>query len=163
MQLIKWKTVTRKRIRGISHTDPEYVRGYDLDTADFSRLVDTFNERDLTGPEERQLMDYALTMVAIILENPKISYSNGEFDGLTDQIFFDVWRSFKYIRTGTNPYSYAYRAGFGGAMTYFGKKIRAREKEAAIQDHIFDVMEEFYSETNAGKTDCAVYGDELEP
>lgn len=163
MELIKWKQVDRKRRRGISYQDPEYIRGYDIDTQDFGSLVDRFNRGPLTGPEEKRLYDYALTIVAIVLENPKVSFKKGEFDGLTDQMFFDVWRSFKYIKPGSNPFNYTYRAGFTAVQTYFSRKIKERLKEAVIQEHIFDVMEEFYSETNAGKTDCAVYGDELEP
>ena len=155
MQLIKWTPVGRKRNKTIRSTDPEYIRGYDVDIVDFSELVDKYNENNLTSTEENRLLDHVLTMIQIVTENPDINPRPGELDELTDVMFMDCWNALHYIKPKTNPYPYIYRAGFTGACTrYFKKKITERLKAEAIEKHCREVFDLYNDSVIDHKVRC---------
>lgn len=70
MRLPRWNTVNRTRKHNISYKDPEYVKYYDLDSADFEYLVSKLqrNER-LTRDENDRYGIYILTICLIVQEN----------------------------------------------------------------------------------------------
>lgn len=157
MKLLNWVKVNRKRRNDLSHTDKEYVRGYDIDMPDFTLLVSKYNAEDITRIEENQLMDYILTMLNIVLENPRINPKQDELDSLSDQMFIDMWGAMKYIRNGTKPYSYIYRSGYTAACRYYKKIISDRAKKQAIEEHVNEVFMEYMDEVD----DHKVYTSEM--
>ena len=84
MELLHWTQVDRKRSNSIRHDDPSFVRGYDLDMDDFTVLVAKYNAEQLSRPEENRLLDYVMTMLNIVLENPKINPTPEEIPGRRD-------------------------------------------------------------------------------
>ena len=80
------------------------------------------------------------------------AHSLDELEDLADQIFYDMWRSLKYIKPSTKPYSYVYLAGMTSVSTFYSKKIRERQKVKAIEEHITDVYREYMAETADPKT-----------
>lgn len=152
MQTLKWKAVKRKRSNNIKHDDPEYVRGYDLDMDDFTVLVGKYNENTLTRMEENRLADYMLTMINIVLENPKINPKGAEeLDALTDDMFLAGWGALKYIKDGRKPYSYVYRSLYTGACRYYKKVISDRKKQEALDQMIEEAMAEYHEAVGDGK------------
>ena len=155
MQLIKWTPVGRKRNKTIRYTDPEYIRGYDIDIVDFSELVDKYNENKLTSTEENRLLDHVLTMIQIVTENPDINPRPGELDELTDVMFMDAWGALRYIKPKKNPYSYIYRSAYTGACTrYYKKKITERTKSEAIERHCREVFDQYNDSISDHKVRC---------
>ena len=151
MELLKWRAVGRKRRNDLPFADPAYVRGYDLDMADFTLLVDRYNAGPLSRPDESRLFDHVMTMLNIVLENPKINPLPGEMDGLSDRMFLDMWNALHYIRSGTRPYSYVYRAGYTAACNFFKQQIREREKEEAIEKHLAECFAAWQDECSTHK------------
>lgn len=152
MELIKWRTVNRKRKKDIRYSDAEYVRGYDLDVVDFSNLAYKFNTGTLLPAEERRLTDHVLTMISIVTSNPKITYFDGEFDALTDAMFIDCWAALKNLKEGVSPYSYMYRVGYMAAWHHFKKTMKSKEKAEAIEKHLRECVEEWAAESRNPKT-----------
>lgn len=153
MELLKWRPIDRKRNKNIRYTDADYVTGYDLDMDDFSLLVGKFNAGSLSYPEECRLTVHVRTMLNIVLENPKIQPRPDEIDPLTDAMFMAMWGSLKYIKEGKKPYSYMYQAGRNAAHRWYKNLIRARAKEAAIEQHLHEVYDEWVEENSDGKVD----------
>ena len=143
MELIHWKNPGRKRNRNLSYTDPEYIRGYDLDGADFALLVDKFNAGALTRPEENRLLDHVLTVMRIVSENPEINPKGDELSELVDFAFPDAWGSLRYIKDGKSPYSYVYRTTFNAYKRFYTRRQLARQKTEAIAGHIEECMREY--------------------
>lgn len=143
MELLNWTAVNRKRSNGIPYWREDYVLGYDLDMEDFAALTKTFNERALTHSEESRLHNHVLTMLNIVLENPKLTYTKQEVPELADAMYMDGWGALRYIKDGRRPYSYVYRSMFTAACRYFKRKIASRAREEAIAEHINEVYEEF--------------------
>ena len=143
MQTLKWTETSRKRNNSLSHDHPDYVPGYDLDMADFTELTATYNERALSRQEEDRLHLYVMTLMNIVLENPKLNPRHDEIDQLTDAMYIDGWGSLRYIRDGKKPYSYVYRSMFTAACRFFKRKIKEREKEEAIRNHCVEAYDEW--------------------
>ena len=120
MELLNWTAVNRKRSNGIPYWREDYVLGYDLDMEDFAALTKTFNERALTHPEESRLHNHVLTMLNIVLENPKLTYTKQEVPELADAMYMDGWGALRYIKDGRRPYSYVYRSMFTAACRFSG-------------------------------------------
>ena len=152
MKPLKWEPIDRKRRKDIAYTDKSFVRAYDIDMADFSSLVDKFNKTELEHAEQDRLQLWVMTMMNIVLENPKVNPGRDELEDLADQIFYDMWRSLKYIKPNTKPYSYVYLAGITAVSTFYSKKIRERQKVKAIEEHIDEVYREYMAETADPKT-----------
>lgn len=138
MELIHWRTVTRKRSKKIPYTSPEFVHGYDIDSADFTALVTQYNANQLDHREEERLYDYVRTVMQIVLENPKKfnPRSAEEKDALTDAMFVAMWGAMKYVKDGKDPYSYVYRCGYTAGCTFYRKLYAERAKEQAIAEHL---------------------------
>lgn len=152
METLKWRPVSRKRSNDISHDDPSYVRGYDLDMKDFTELVGKYNARTLTYLEECRLGDYVLTMMNMVLENPKIRpKGNEEMDGITDAMFVDGWNSLHYIKEGRKPYSYVYRSMYTAACRFYKKRISDRKKQEALDEYVEDTYAEYRESVGDGK------------
>lgn len=152
MELIHWEKVDRKRSHEIPYDNKDFVRGYDLDMADFALLVEMFNQRQLSVDEESRLYSYVMTMLNIIFENPKINPRNtAEKKDCADSMFLDCWNALKYIKGSYSPYSYIYRAGYTAACRYFKKKIADRKKNEAIEEHLRECSEEYKNDVSDGR------------
>lgn len=155
MQTLKWTETSRKRDNSLSHDHPDYVPGYDLDMADFTELTATYNERALSRQEEDRLHLYVMTLMNIVLENPKLNPRREELDQLTDAMYIDGWGSLRYIHDGKKPYSYVYRSMFTAACRFFKRKIKEREKEEAIRTHCAEAYDEWLDEVGDHKVRVA--------
>lgn len=153
MELLIWRTVTRKRSKKIPYTSDEFVQGYDIDSADFTALVEKYNAETLDRKEEARLYDYIRTIVQIVLENPKKfnPKSAEEKDSLTDAMFVAMWGGMKYVKPGKDPYSYVYRCGYTSGCAYYKKLYKQREKEQAIADHLDECYLEWEAENKDPK------------
>lgn len=154
MELLRWSKVDRKRRNDISYDDPEYVLGFDLDMDDLTKLVTTYNKCQLSRPEEDRLLNHVKTIISIVLFNPKINPSTSEFDELTDSMFLDIWNALHYIKENAKPYSYLYRAGYTCACRYFKTKIQKRQREEAINQHIWEQFEQYIDSVSDHKVRC---------
>ena len=154
MELLRWSPVDRKRRNDISYDDPEYVLGFDLDMDDLTKLVTTYNKCQLSRPEEDRLLNHVKTIISIVLFNPKINPSTSEFDELTDAMFLDIWNALHYIKENTKPYSYLYRAGYTCACRYFKTKIQKRQREDAINQHIYEQFQQYIDSVSDHKVRC---------
>lgn len=152
MEILAWKAVNRKRSNKLQHTDPSYVKGYDLDMTDFTWLVNQFNSRTLSHQEETRLHLYVMTMLNIVLENPKLNPSKDEMDGITDAMYMDGWGSLRYIKDGRKPYSYVYRSMYTAGCRFYRRKIKERAKEDAIQSWIDDTYNEWLDSVRSHRT-----------
>lgn len=152
MKLLHWEKVDRKRSREIPYTNENFVLGYDLDMTDFTSLVEMFNKQQLPSDEESRLYSYIMTMLNIVFENPKVNPRNtDEKEDCADSMFVDCWNALRYIKTGTSPYSYIYRAGYTAACRYFKKKIADRKKNEAIKEHLRECSEEYKNDVSDGR------------
>ena len=154
MELLRWSKVDRKRRNDLSYDDPEYVLGFDLDMDDLTKLVTTYNKCQLSRPEEDRLLNHVKTIISIVLFNPKINPSTSEFDELTDAMFLDCWNALHYIKENAKPYSYLYRAGYTCACRYFKTKIQKRQREEAINEHIWEQFELYKDSVTDHKVRC---------
>lgn len=152
MELLKWKPVKRKRTNKLKYNDPEYIRGYDIDMEDFTTLVVKYNDRTLNYIEECRLGDYVMTMMNIVLENPKINpRTNEELGLITDDMFMSGWGSLHYIKDGKKPYSYVYRCMYTAACKYYTNIIKERNKKEAIDEWLNDAYIEYRESIRSGK------------
>lgn len=152
MELLYWNPIKRKRSRELPYTSPEFVRGYDLDVADFTELIAKYNRKQLLPSEELRLFDHIRTVMNIVFENPKVNPRNpAEKEECADFMFPDAWGSMKYIKAGTSPYSYIYRSCFTAACRFFKKKISERNKANAIEEHLEECEREYRSEAGDGR------------
>lgn len=149
MELLYWNPVNRKRSKDIPCTSPDYVKGYDIDVPDLTALVAKFNRQQLLPSEELRLYDHVRTLINIIFENPKINPRNSqEKEECADFMFVDCWSAMRYIKSGANPFSYIYRAGYTAACRYFKSRITARNKNEAISKHLKECIEDYRSEVS---------------
>lgn len=152
MQLITWNEVNRKRRTDLPFSSPDYVRGYDLDMADFTALVGKFNSNTLDRAEENRLGDHVLTMIRIVLENPKVSPVSGdEQDVITDAMFDAGWGSLKYIKPGHRPYSYIYRSMFMASWGRYKKLLSEKRHAKRIDEHLQACLEDYKAEWSCGR------------
>lgn len=155
MELLYWASVDRKRNKHAKWNSPDYVLGYDLDVDDLAALITKHNAETIRYEETNRLMQHVLTMMNIVFEHRDINPSSkAEKEALADAMFVDMWGAFKHITPERNPYSYLYRCGFTAAKRYYTKLYKTREKEAAIQQHLDDVYEEYMAENSTGKVPC---------
>ena len=156
MNLLSWKTVDRRREKNIRYTDSQFVWGYDLDLEDLSELIGRFNEQTISSVEENRLYKYTMTMMNIVLENPKVHpRSMEETDSLTDHMFMKVWGALRYIKRGANPYSYLYRSGITAVSEFYKKRYKDREREEVLNEHLERCYDEYMSEFADHKTPIA--------
>lgn len=156
MEIIHWDPISRKRNKSARYTDEDFVNGYDLDMEDFSSLTTKYNAGELLREEEQRLHLYVMTLMKIVLENPKIMPRNtDELDKVTDAMFVAMWGSLRYIKDGRSPYSYLYRSGYTSACTWFKKQIKEREKEESIRKHCEEVYLEYMDSISDHKVSCS--------
>lgn len=154
IQLIQWKPVSRKRRVNISYTDPDYVRGYDLDNEDFGKLITRFKDGPLPRNEENRLLDHVLTMISIVSANPKLRIPSQDFQEATDYVFLKAWGALTNVKDGTNPYSYMYRTIYTKFLSYFDSKYRRKRNEELLQEYIDETYREYLDEIDGGRVDC---------
>ena len=154
MEIITWNKINRKRSNLIPHDSPEFNRGYDIDMDDFTALVCKYNEQTLMHAEEDRLYLYVMTMMNIVLENPKLRPSKNEMDALTDAMFLDGWNALHYIKEGRKPYSYIYRSMYTAACRYYKKVIKDREKKEQLDSWIDEAYAEYREAIGDGKVRC---------
>lgn len=145
MKQIRWNAVSRKRLRNARYTDPEYVVGYDLDTHDMDELVAKFNANNITETESNRLGRHVLTLMQIVVENPKfLSRPKEDYEELTDYMFLKMWGAIKYIDiTKGRAYSYLYRSGYTAVASYYQNKNKVDEREKQIDEYLQDVWQEY--------------------
>lgn len=145
MKQIRWNAVSRKRLRNARYTDPEYVVGYDLDTHDMDELVAKFNANNITETESNRLGRHVLTLMQIVVENPKfLSRPKDDYEELTDYMFLKMWGAIKYIDiTKGRAYSYLYRSGYTAVASYYQNKNKVDEREKQIDEYLQDVWQEY--------------------
>lgn len=152
MDKLRWKPVNRKRSNKLKYNDPEYNRGYDLDMEDFTSLVVKYNANSLNYIEECRLGDHVMTMMNIVLENPKINpRSPEELDKITDDMFMSGWNSLHYIKDGKKPYSYVYRCMYTAACKYYTKVVKDRKKQEEIDEWVTEAYLEYRDSVRSGK------------
>lgn len=152
MDKLRWKPVNRKRSNKFKYNDPEYNRGYDLDMEDFTALVVKYNANSLNYIEECRLGDHVMTMMNIVLENPKINpRSPEELDKITDDMFLSGWNSLHYIKDGKKPYSYVYRCMYTAACKYYTKVVKDRQKQEEIDEWVTEAYLEYRDSIRSGK------------
>ena len=152
MDKLRWKPVNRKRSNKLKYNDPEYNRGYDLDMEDFTALVVKYNANSLNYIEECRLGDHVMTMMNIVLENPKINpRTPEELDKITDDMFMSGWNSLHYIKDGKKPYSYVYRCMYTAACKYYTKVVKDRKKQEEIDEWVNEAYLEYRDSIRSGK------------
>lgn len=153
MKQIRWNSVNRKRLRNARYTDPEYVVGYDLDTHDMDALVTKFNSNNITETEADRLGRHVLTLMQIVIENPKfLSRPKEDYEELTDYMFLKMWGAIKYIDTTKGrAYSYLYRSGYTAVASYYQNKNKVEEREKQIDEYLQDVWQEYDEERSDHK------------
>lgn len=152
MDKLRWKPINRKRSNKLKYNDPEYNRGYDLDMEDFTALVVKYNANSLNYIEECRLGDHVMTMMNIVLENPKINpRSPEELDKITDDMFMSGWNSLHYIKDGKKPYSYVYRCMYTAACKYYTKVVKDRKKQEEIDEWVTEAYLEYRDSIRSGK------------
>lgn len=152
MDKLRWKPINRKRSNKLKYNDPEYNRGYDLDMEDFTTLVVKYNANSLTYIEECRLGDHVMTMMNIVLENPKINpKTKEELEAITDDMFMSGWNSLHYIKDGKKPYSYVYRCMYTAACKYYTKVAKDRKKQQEIDEWVTDAYMEYRDSIRSGK------------
>lgn len=151
MELLIWKPIDRKRQKDISYESPEFNKGYDIDMEDFTSLVGKYNARTLTNAEENRLYMYIMTMMNIVLENPKVNPTKGEMNDLTDMMFMDGWNSLHYIKEGVKPYSYVYRSMYIAVCKFYKKAIKERERKELLEELIDEAYAEYKESVGTGK------------
>ena len=154
MEILIWKPIDRKRQKDISYNSPEFNKGYDLDMVDFTALVGKYNAKSLTNAEENRLYMYIMTMMNIVLENPKVNPKKYEMDDLTDLMFMDGWKSLKYIKEGTKPYSYIYHSMYIAVCKYYKKVVKDRERKEQLESWIDEAYAEYKEAIGDGKVRC---------
>lgn len=154
MEILIWKPIDRKRQKDISHKSPDFNKGYDLDMDDFTVLVGKYNGNKLTNTEESRLYMYVMTMMNIVLENPKVNPKKGEMDDLTDLMFMDGWNSLHYIKEGVKPYSYVYRSMYVAVLKYYKKVFKERERKEKLDAWIDEAYAEYRESVGDGKVRC---------
>lgn len=156
MEGIMWKSPGRKRHIDISHTDPGYVRYYDLDNDDFETIVGKLRNRaPLTEDEDRRYGDYVQTIMEIVMESPKFKNKTREEKyEMRDQGYYELCTgitSFKPNR-GSRIFSYAYRICYVAYIHYFTMKKHENDKQEAITKHCLEELDEYIESITDHKT-----------
>lgn len=154
MRLPSYSKPDRKRHITASFTDPDFVRYYDLDLADFTDLVMKIkNDEPLDHMEDIRYGDYILTMCHIILQNPKlVKKTKDEKEEMVDRIYEEMLEHIVQFTPGrASVYSFAYRVGYVGACKYFKYKKRQIKHEESIRQHLEDCFDDYVAEVSDNK------------
>lgn len=141
MESIKWKNPGRKRHQDLEYTSPEFVKGYDLDQADFTYLNEKKKKNELLTREENDRYGiYIMTMIEIVLEGRK--FKNKSFNEkceLRDQMSFDLLQAIRGFdpTRGSKIFSYAYRCAYVAACHYYSEK----QKEYDFTKRIYEIID----------------------
>lgn len=141
MESIKWKNPGRKRHQDLEYTSPEFVKGYDLDQADFTYLNEKKKKNeDLTREENDRYGIYIMTMIEIVLEGRK--FKNKSFNEkceLRDQMVFELLQAIRGFdpSRGSKIFSYAYRCAYVAACHYY----TAKQKEYDFTKRIYEIID----------------------
>lgn len=138
MQMLKWKDPNRRRKINASHTDRDFVVGYDLDNTHFTELVLKLkNGESLDIQEDYWYGVYLQTIMNCVLENPKFKYKpETEKCNLRDQMSFELCQAvlgFDETR-GSNIYSYTYRCGYTAACHYYTEAQKDTKLDRRIEE-----------------------------
>lgn len=155
MKQLRWKPVNRKRFKDISYTNSSYVVGYDLDSSDMDCLVSKYNSNTITDAESNRLGIHVLTLLQIVMENPKFkSRPKEDYENLTDHMFMKMWTALKYIDTSKGrAYSYLYRSGYTAVSDFYIRKGKAEERQKEIDAYLADVWQTYDDECSDHKVD----------
>lgn len=141
MESIKWNNPCRKRHQDLSYTSPDFVKGYDLDQADFNAINEKKKKNEpVTREENDRYGIYIMTMIEIVLEGRK--FKNKSFNEkceLRDQMVFELLQAIRGFdpSRGSKIFSYAYRCAYVAACHYYSEK----QKEAALAKRIYDIID----------------------
>lgn len=141
MESIKWTNPGRQRKQDASYTDADFVKGYDLDQADFTAINEKKKKNEpVTKEENDRYGNYIMTIIEIVLEGRK--FKNKSFNEkceLRDQMIFELLQAilgFDPTR-GSKIFSYAYRCAYIAACHYYTTK----QKEVAFEKLLYDIIE----------------------
>ena len=140
MESLKWNNPGRQRKQDASYTDADFVKGYDLDQADFTTINEKKKKNEpVTKEENDRYGEYIMTMIEIVLEGRK--FKNKSFNEkceLRDQMSFELLLAilgFEPSR-GSKIFSYAYRCAYTAACHYYSEKQREYDFNKRINDII---------------------------
>lgn len=140
MESIKWKNPGRKRHQDLEYTSPEFVKGYDLDQADFTYLNEKKKKNEVVTREENDRYGiYIMTMIEIVLEGRK--FKNKPFNEkceLRDQMVFELLQAIRGFdpTRGSKIFSYAYRCAYVAACHYYSEKQKEYDFTKRINEII---------------------------
>lgn len=141
MESMKWRNPGRKRKHDLSYTSTDFVKGYDLDQADFTYLNEKKKKNEpVTREENDRYGIYIMTMIEIVLEGRK--FKNKPFDEkceLRDQMIYELLQAIRGFdpNRGSKIFSYAYRCAYVAACHYY----TAKQKEAAFMNRIYEIID----------------------
>lgn len=140
MESLKWQNPGRQRKQDASYTDADFVKGYDLDQADFTAINEKKKKNEpVTKEENDRYGNYIMTIIEIVLEGRK--FKNKSFNEkceLRDQMIFELLLAilgFEPSR-GSKIFSYAYRCAYTAACHYYNDKKKEYENNKRINDII---------------------------
>lgn len=141
MESLKWKNPGRQRKQDISYTDADFVKGYDLDQADFTAINEKKKKNEpVTKEENDRYGNYIMTIIEIVLEGRK--FKNKSFNEkceLRDQMIFELLLAILGFDSsrGSKIFSYAYRCAYTAACHYYSEK----QKEAEFEKRLYDIID----------------------
>ena len=144
-----WKDPGRRRRISLDHNDKDYCWYYDLDDADFTKLVMKLKSgQRLNETDNDRYGKYIYTIIYIAMSNPKfVNKSSDERNGMFEQAVMELLKGL----TTFNPqkgrlYSFAYRICFTSFCHYFTEKIKDAEERKANEEHCRQELEDYYYE-----------------
>lgn len=141
MESLKWTNPGRQRKQDASYTDADFVKGYDLDQADFTAINEKKKKNEpVTKEENDRYGNYIMTIIEIVLEGRK--FKNKSFNEkceLRDQMSFELLLAILGFDPSRGPkiFSYAYRCAYTAACHYYSEK----QKEADFKKRIYDIID----------------------
>lgn len=150
----KWKDPGRRRRLDISHDDPEYVKYYDLDREDFSRLaVKSGKGEALTYDEDNRYGLYILTIIEIVVNGPYFKGNSPETKcELRDQMYYELCLGLPSFNPDKGKiYSYAYRIAYTAGTHWFTDRKTREEHDEIIKEHIYEELMEYFDDINDHK------------
>lgn len=140
----------RPRDRHLQYTDPKFILGYDVDLTDFTELIRKKKEsRQLSEFENHRCFLYILTMLAVMLEGPRMKKKTRvEKNQICEHVYPILAENLVKFDTtrGKSIFSYCYKAAYLESLKFFHSRDRAKRHDQSIQNHLDSCVEEYMSE-----------------
>lgn len=157
MNIPRWRDPNRRRKLKARYSDSDFVRYYDLDTEDFTRLVVKLkNNERLDELENDRYGLWILTISVIVLEGPKYKLKpRPEKEDIIEQQYFELLSKLHKFNEGSGSiFSYAYKIASNAAVHYYKHLTREHKHEAKIQEHLDQCMQDYLAEVGQGDPEC---------